>query len=116
MKSSSTSSAFFGILEFFIERGRGRRLGAFQHVDSLRTNRGQQIVKVFGTVHVMRYEVVDLVIREISLLFACVDQLFYVFVFVVKSQEVSLKLLNSLAVSVVVKFRKGGTGILRDCA
>ena len=81
--------AFFCILEFFIERGGGRRLGAFQHVDSLRTNRGQQIVKVVGTVHVMRYEVVDLVIREISLLFAGVDQLFNVLVFVVKSQEVS---------------------------
>jgi hypothetical protein len=57
----------------------------------LRTNGGQQIVKVFGTVHVMRYEVVDLVIREISLFFSCVDQLFYIVELVIKSQEVSLK-------------------------
>src|SRR5580692_8037217 len=34
----------------------------------------------------MRYEVVDLVIREISLFFTCIDQLFYVFKFIVKSQ------------------------------
>src|SRR5579863_7436553 len=81
--------AFFNILEFFIERGRGRQFGAFQHVDALRTNGGQQIVQVVGRVHVMRYEVIDLVIREVSLFFACVDQLFYVLVFVVKSQEVS---------------------------
>src|ERR1700722_10544137 len=99
--------AFFSILEFFIERGGGRRLRAFQNVDSLRTNRGQQIVQVVGTVHIVRDQVIDLIVGEISLLFACVDQLLYVFVFVVKSQEVSLTQLNSLAVSVVVKFREG---------
>jgi hypothetical protein len=77
----------------------------------LRTNRGQQIVQVVGTVHIVRDQVIDLIVGEISLLFACVDQLFYVFVFVVKSQEVSLKQLNSLAVSVVVKVRMGGTGM-----
>jgi hypothetical protein len=70
----------------------------------LRANRGQQIVQVVGTVHIVRDQVIDLIVGEISLLFACVDQLFYVFVFVVKSQEVSLKLLNSLVESVVVKF------------
>jgi hypothetical protein len=38
--------------------------------------------------HIMRYEVVDLVIREISLFFACVDQLFDIVELVVKSQKV----------------------------
>ena len=65
---------FFSILEFFIERRRGH-FRALEHIDALRADSGQQIVEVVGTVHVMRYEVVDLVIREISLLFSCVDQL-----------------------------------------
>ena len=79
--------AFLGFIEFFIERRR-RELGPFEHIDALRTNGGQQIVKVFGTMHIMRYEVVDLVIREISLFFACVDQLFDIVELVVKSQKV----------------------------
>ena len=40
--------ALLGFVEFFIERG-GRQLGAFQHVDALRADRGQQVVEVFGT-------------------------------------------------------------------
>ena len=95
--------AFFGFVEFFIERG-GRQLGAFQHVDALRTNGGQQIVQVFGTVHVMRDEVVDLVIGEISLLFACIDQLFNVVELVVKSQKVCPQTLSSAPQERVIKF------------
>ncbi len=48
----------------------------------------------------MRYEVIDLVIREVALFFACVDQLFYVVVLVIKSQEVSLNYLFLLHRSV----------------
>jgi hypothetical protein len=59
-------------------------------------------------VHVMRYEVVDLVIREISLFFACIDQLFYVVKLVVKSQEVSSKYSMSTTLVRVVRFLKGG--------
>ncbi|HTT24461.1 MAG TPA: hypothetical protein VMG82_36415 [Candidatus Sulfotelmatobacter sp.] len=70
--------ALFQIFKPFLVEPMRRQLGSFQDVDALRTNCSQQIVKVFGTVHVMRYEVVDLVIREISLFFSCVDQLFYV--------------------------------------
>ena len=91
VRSSSTSSPFFCFFKLLIERG-GRQFGAFEHIDTLRTDGGQQIVKVFGTMHVMRYEVVDLVIREISLFFSCVDQLFYIVVLVVKSQRGVLKL------------------------
>ena len=79
--------AFLGFIEFFIERRR-RELGPFQHIDALRTNGGQQIVKVFGTMHVMRDQIVYLIVGEISLLFACVDQLFDIVELVVKSQKV----------------------------
>src|ERR1019366_4869799 len=41
----------------------------------------------FRRVHIVRDEVVDLIIGQISLLFACVDQLFYVVVLVFKCQE-----------------------------
>jgi hypothetical protein len=37
-------------------------------------------------VHIVRDKVVDLIIGQISLLFACVDQLFYVVVLVIKCQ------------------------------
>ena len=50
VRSSSTSSPFFVVFEFFSSRG-GGQLGAFEDVDALRTDRGQQIVQVFGTVH-----------------------------------------------------------------
>src|SRR5258708_28355187 len=107
--------AFFYFFEFFIECG-GRHFGPFQHIDSLRTDSGKQIIQVFGTVHVMRYEVVDLVIREISLLFACIDQLLYIVVLVIKSQEVSSN--NSIrsrgACGKV--FKRWESGVARDCA
>ena len=74
--------AFFAFFEFLIERGRGQ-FGALQHVDALRTDGGQQIVQVVGTVHIVRDQVVHLVVGEISLLFACVDQLLNVVVLVV---------------------------------
>ena len=75
--------ALFRFLELFVE---GRDFGAFENVDPLRTDRGQQIVKVFRTVHVVRDKIVDLVIRQVSLFLACIDQLFNVVVLVVKSQ------------------------------
>src|SRR4029077_13353805 len=76
-------SLFF---ELFIESG-GGKFGSLQHIDSLRTYGGQQIVQVLGRMHVVRDKVVDLVIGQISLLFTCVDQLFNVVVLVVKSQD-----------------------------
>ncbi len=78
--------AFFGFLEFFIECG-GRHFRAFEHVDTLRTDSGQQIVQVFGAVHIVRDQVIDLIVGQVSLFFACVDQLFNVVVLVVKSQD-----------------------------
>ncbi len=79
-------AGFSFFFELFIERG-GGKLGSLQHIDSLRTNGGQQIVQVLGRMHVVRDKVVDLVIGQISLLFTCVDQLFNVVVLVVKSQD-----------------------------
>ena len=80
--------ALFAFFELLIERG-GRQLGAFEHVDALRANRREQVVQVFGTDHVVRDEFVYLVVGQIALLFAGIDQLFYVVVLVFKSQEVS---------------------------
>ena len=79
-------AGFSFFFELLIERG-GGKFGSLQHVDSLRTNGGQQIVQVLGRMHVVRDKVVDLVIGQISLLFTCVDQLFDVVVLVVKSQD-----------------------------
>ena len=74
--------AFFSFFEFLIERG-GRHFRAFQHIDSLRTNGGQQIIQVFGTVHIVRDQVIDLIVSEISLLFTRIDQLLNILVLVV---------------------------------
>src|SRR5438270_5955515 len=87
--------AFLRFIEFFIERRR-RQFGPFKHVDSLRTNRRQQIVQVLRRMHIVRDQIVYLVVGQVSLLFACVDQLFNVFELIVKSQKVvSSKLFNS---------------------
>ena len=77
---------FSFFFELLIERG-GGKFRSLQHIDSLRTNGGQQIVQVLGRMHVVRDKVVDLVIGQISLLFTCVDQLFDIVVLVVKSQD-----------------------------
>ena len=78
--------AFFDFIEFFIERGR-REFRAFEHIDTLRTDRSQQIVEVLGAVHIVRDQVVDLIVGEIAFLFTCIDQLFNIVVLVFKSQE-----------------------------
>ena len=54
--------AGFFIIEFLIERGGGGQLRPLQHVDALRANRGQQIVEVVGTLHILRDQVVDLIV------------------------------------------------------
>ena len=66
--------------------------------------------------HIVRDEVVDLVVSEISLLFPGIDQLFYVVVLVFKSQEVFLKFFNSLARERVVTFLQVGIWVARSCA
>ena len=45
--------ANFIFVKLFIER-RGGKLGSLQHIDSLRTNGGKQIVQVFRRVHIVR--------------------------------------------------------------
>src|SRR5213075_775283 len=70
---------------FFVERG-GGQFWPLQYIDALRTNGRQQIVEVFGRVHIVRDKVVDLVIGQISLLLPCIDQLFNVVVLFIKSQ------------------------------
>jgi len=78
--------ANFIFVELFIER-RGGKFRSLQHIDSLRTNRGKQIVQVLRRVHIVRYEIVYLVVSKVSLFLACIDQLFNVVVLVVKSQN-----------------------------
>src|SRR5271166_2168403 len=107
--------ALFAFVEFLIERG-GRQLWTFQHVDALRADRREQVVQVFGTYYIVRDELVDLVISEISLLFPGINQLFYVVVLVFKSQEVFLKFFNSLARERMVMFSQVGIWAARSCA
>ena len=74
--------AFFCFFEFFIECRR-RHFRAFKHIDTLRADSGQQIVQVFGAVHIVRDQVIDLIVGEVAFFFTCVDQFFYIVVLVV---------------------------------
>jgi hypothetical protein len=68
-------------------------------------------------VHIVRDQVVHLVVGEISLLFTHIDQLFDVVVLVFKSQEVFLKFFNSLARERIVAFHcRWESGVARSCA
>src|SRR5207248_11297313 len=75
-----------GFFIFSVESG-GGHFRALEYIYALRTDCGQQIFEVVGTLHILRYEVIDLVIREISLFFPRIDQLFYIVVFIVESQD-----------------------------
>jgi hypothetical protein len=57
---------------------RARHLWPFEHVDALRADSGQQVFEVVGRMHVVRDELVYLVVGEVSLFLACIDQLLYV--------------------------------------
>src|SRR5580700_1920388 len=45
--------ALFALFELLIERG-GRQLGAFEHINALCADRGEQVVEIVGTDHVLR--------------------------------------------------------------
>ena len=81
VRSSSTSSPASFLVEFLVHRG-GRQLGALQHVNALRADGGEQIVEILGRVDIVRDEVVHLAVGEISLLFARIDKLFNIVVFI----------------------------------
>ena len=72
--------AFFDVFKLLLGR---QSFGAFQDIDALGADRGQQIIQVIWGVDITGNQVIDLVIGEISLFFACVDQFFYVVEFIV---------------------------------
>src|SRR5438874_10257629 len=76
----------------------GRRLGAaINNVNALRADGGQQVVQVLGRMYVVGNELIGLVVGEVALLLAGIDQLFNVVELVFKSQtdSSSLFVLNS---------------------
>src|SRR5581483_9009740 len=80
--------AQFSVEAFFALRR--RELRTLKQVNALGTNRRQQIVEVFRRVQVMRDQVVDLVVGQVSLLLTGVDQLFYVVLVVNRQCRVPL--------------------------
>ena len=58
------------------------RFGSLEHIDPLRTDGGKQVLEIVGGMHVVRDEVIHLVIGEITLLFAHIDQFFDIVVLV----------------------------------
>ena len=68
VRSSSTSSpASMSPIELLVERAGD--LGAFEHINALRADGGQQVIEVVGRMHIVRDQVVHLVIGEVALLF-----------------------------------------------
>ena len=51
-------------------------LGPFEHVNALGADGGQQVLEVLGGMHIVRDEIVHLVVREVAFLLTHIDQLF----------------------------------------
>ncbi len=71
----------------FVELLVAPHLRAFEHINALRADGGQQVLEVVGRMHVVRDQVVHLVVGEIALLFTHIDQFFDIVVLVFKSQS-----------------------------
>ena len=70
--------AGFDLFEFLV----APHLGALEHVNALRADGGQQVLEVVGGMHVVRDQVVHLVVGEVALLFTHIDQFFDIVVLV----------------------------------
>ena len=70
----------------FFQRRRGLGL-AFEHVNALRADGGQQVIEIFGRMDVVRNEIVGFVVGEVALLFSRVNQLLNVVELVFKSSQ-----------------------------
>ena len=66
---------------------RAGRLGSFQNIDALAADGGHEIIEVVGRVHIVRDQVVHLIVGEVALFFSHVDQFFNVVKLVFKSQS-----------------------------
>ena len=79
--------AFFHLgVEFFLQGRRRQLRRSFQDVNALCAEGRQQVVEIVGRMHIVRDEVIDLIVGEIALLFAYVDQLFDIVVLIFQSQ------------------------------
>ncbi len=87
VRSSSTSSPASMSGSYFLSRPADGSFGSFEDVDSLRADGGQQVLEVLGRMQVVGKQVVDLVVGQVALLLACIDQFFDIVEFVVKSQS-----------------------------
>ncbi len=71
--------AGFELVKFLV----APHLGAFEDINALRADGGQQVLEVVGGVHVVRDQVVHLVVREVTLFLPHIDQFFDIVVLVV---------------------------------
>ena len=69
--------AGFDLVEFLLARFR-----PLEHINTLRTNGGKQVLEIVGGMHVVRDQIVHLVIGEITLFLAHIDQFFDIVVLV----------------------------------
>ncbi len=72
------SSPASSLVEFLV----AGHLGPFEHINALRADGGQQVLEVVGGMHVVRDQVVHLVIGEITFLFSHIDQFFDIVVLI----------------------------------
>ena len=79
-------SCFEIYIEFLVEVSPGH-FGAFEHINALRTDRGEQIVKVVRRINIARKHIVHLTICEVPFFLANIDQFLNIVVFVVESQR-----------------------------
>ena len=52
---------------------RARRLGAFEHINALRANGGDQVIEVVGRMDIVRDQVVHLIVGEVALFLPSID-------------------------------------------
>ncbi len=65
---------FAGLNVALLELVESTCLRTFEHVNALGADGGHQVFEVVGRMHVVRNEIVHLVIREVALLFSGIDQ------------------------------------------
>ena len=66
---------FAGLEVTFVKLVEGAgRLRAFQHINALTSDGRDEIIEIVGRMHVMRDEIVYLIVSEVAFLFSHVDQ------------------------------------------
>src|SRR5207302_814382 len=95
-------------IEFLVEFS-ASSFWTFKDVDALGANGGEQIVQVIGGMDIARKQVIHLIVGEIPLLLAGIDQFLNVIKLVVKSQSANLQ--SNKIRRAAVEARSGGYSV-----